>query len=84
MKIYEGARDNMDGPGSTVETFTVFDGLYLPVAPVRAQMTGLSVTRSPSLMGPRPSRGLRSPRTTSTRSKTALSGTPTSGTSWLR
>jgi len=39
VKIYEGARDNMSGPGSTEATYTTFDGLYLPVEPVRAEMT---------------------------------------------
>ena len=39
VKVYEGLRDNMPGPGAVEPTFTIFDGLYIPVQPVRAQMT---------------------------------------------
>jgi MYXO-CTERM domain-containing protein len=39
VKVYEGLRDNMPGPGEVEPTFTVFDGLNIPVLPLRAQMT---------------------------------------------
>lgn len=39
IKIYEGARDNMPSAGTVDATYTTFDGLFLPVDPVRAQMT---------------------------------------------
>jgi MYXO-CTERM domain-containing protein len=39
IKVYEGLRDNMPGPGAVEPTYTVFDGLNIPVQPVRAEMT---------------------------------------------
>jgi len=39
IKIYEGARDNMPNSGDVAATYTTFDGLFLPVDPVRAEMT---------------------------------------------
>jgi len=39
VKIYEGARDNMSGPGTTVESFVTFDNLFIPTLPTRAEMT---------------------------------------------
>ena len=39
VKVYEGLRDNMPGPGAVEPTYTIFDGLNIPTQPVRAQMT---------------------------------------------